>query len=207
MDEPDARAIGRLRHSARAMGVPWAGDVTLAAFERTLDPADPRHAAIMLAIRRAGGGARYVPFEADVVPWHSAMAATYAHATAPLRRLADRYVCLAALAVANGRPVPDEVAGAFTELPAVMEAADTTGSRLDRGVLDLVESVVLRDRVGQTFVAVVTDVDDRGARIQLSDVAVVARVNARGVEPGDELRVKLIESSPEQRLVRFDRVA
>lgn len=207
MDEPDARAIGRLRHTARAMGVPWPGNVTLPEFERGLDPADPRHAAIMLAIRRAGGGARYVPYQEGVVPWHAAMAATYSHATAPLRRLADRYVCLAALAVANGRPVPDEVTQAFGQLPEVMAAADMTANRLDRGVLDLVEAVVLQGREGQTFAAVVTDVDDRGARIQLSDVAVVARVNAKGVEPGDEVRVKLVEASPEQRLVRFDRVA
>lgn len=207
MDEPDARAVGRLRHTARAMGVPWPGEMSLADFERGLDPADPRHAAIMLAVRRAGGGARYVPYEDGVVPWHAAMAATYAHATAPLRRLADRYVCLAALAVANGQPVPDHVSDAFTALPEVMEQADTTANRLDRGVLDLVESVVLHGREGQTFAAVVTDVDDRGARIQLTDEAVVARVTAHGVEPGDEVRVKLVEASPAERLIRFDRVA
>ena len=37
------------------------------------------------------------------------MAATYAHGTAPLRRLADRYVNEAVLAVANGKPVPEWV--------------------------------------------------------------------------------------------------
>ena len=36
------------------------------------------------------------------MPWHAAMSATYAHATAPLRRLADRYVVRATLAIANG---------------------------------------------------------------------------------------------------------
>jgi exoribonuclease R len=56
----------------------------------------------MLAIRRAGRGASYVPWRAGEVPWHSAMAATYAHCTAPLRRLADRYVLQAILAIANG---------------------------------------------------------------------------------------------------------
>ena len=60
----------------------------------------------MLAIRRAGDGASYVPFRDGAVPWHAAMAATYAHATAPLRRLADRYVVRAALAIANGQRVP-----------------------------------------------------------------------------------------------------
>ena len=70
-----------------------------------------------MAIRRAGGGASYVPFAPVIAPWHSAMAATYAHATAPLRRLADRYVVMAALAVANGQPVPDPVQAAFPRLP------------------------------------------------------------------------------------------
>ena len=49
------------------------------------------------------------------------MAATYVHATAPLRRLADRYVVMAALAVVGGHAVPDEVQQAFPKLPAVME--------------------------------------------------------------------------------------
>jgi exoribonuclease R len=135
------------------------------------------------------------------------MAATYVHATAPLRRLADRAVVLAALAVANGRPVPDDVQEAFAALPAVMERADATGNRLDRTVLDLVEAVVLQERVGEVFDAVVTDLDERGARIQLCDVAVVARVATDGVEPGDTVQVRLVETSPERRLVRFERVS
>lgn len=207
MDPPDERQQRRLRQTARALGIEWPKGLGLDAFERTLDVDDPRHAAMALAIRRAGGAARYVPFEPGVVPWHAAMAACYAHATAPLRRLADRYVVLAALAVANGHPVPDDVNEALSLLPDVMERADATGNRLDRLVVDLVEAVVMHGREGQTFDALVTDVDDRGARIQLREVAVVARVDARGVDPGDELRVRLVEASPEQRSVRFERVA
>jgi exoribonuclease R len=207
MDEPDERAVRRLRHTARAMGVAWAADMQLAEFEHGLVATDPRHAAIMLAIRRAGGGARYRGYEPGVVPWHAAMAATYAHATAPLRRLADRYVVLAALAVAAAKPVSADLTEAFAALPEVMERADAIGNRMDRTVIDLVEAVVLSGQEGRTFAAVVTDVDERGARIQLCDVAVVARVSTQNVEPGDELRVKLVEANPAERLVRFDRVA
>jgi exoribonuclease R len=92
MAEPDERAVQRLRHTAQAFGLPWGPTETLQALEHRLDGHDPKQAAMMLAIRRAAGGARYVPFEPGVTPWHSAMAATYVHATAPLRRLADRYV-------------------------------------------------------------------------------------------------------------------
>lgn len=207
MAEPDERAVARLRHTASAMGVTWHRGESLADVERRLDPAAPRDAAFMLAIRRAGGGASYMPYADGVVPWHAAMAATYAHATAPLRRLADRYVVLAALDVANGRPVREEVAAAFSALPDVMGAADTLGNRIDRNVVDLAEAVVMRGREGQVFEAVVTDEDERGVRIQLRDPAVVARLSANHVNPGDEVRVRLVEANPAQRLVRFERVA
>ena len=150
---------------------------------------------------------RYEPFRPGVTPWHSAMAATYAHATAPLRRLADRHVVLASLALANGRPVPDDVPQAFTLLPDVMQRADAVGSRIDRAVIDLVEAVVLSGQEGRTFEAVVTDTDERGARIQLCDVAVVARVSSRNVEPGEAVRVKLVAADVDARQVRFERVA
>jgi exoribonuclease R len=207
MAEPDDRAVNRLRHTAVALGVPWPADQSLRQVERTLEGTSARDAAFMLAIRRASGGARYVPWAEGVVPWHAAVAATYSHATAPLRRLADRFVVEAALAVANGRAVSAELSAAFDRLPEVMERADTSASRLDRAVIDLAEAAVLRGQEGSTFMAIVTDDDDRGARVQLRDVAVVARVAARGVAPGDEVRLKLLEADPEKRLVRFERVA
>ena len=101
MDAPEGKALRRLRHTAQAFGLQWPTETSLDAFGRTLDPTQPSDAAFMMAVRRAGGGASYVPYREGVRPWHAAMAATYAHATAPLRRLADRYVVQAALAVAN----------------------------------------------------------------------------------------------------------
>ena len=103
MPKPDERAIRRLHHSAKALGLTWPKEMTLAQFERTLDPANPLHAAFHLAVRRAGPKASYAAFAPGVLPWHSAMAATYVHATAPLRRLADRFVIEATLQVANGQ--------------------------------------------------------------------------------------------------------
>ena len=207
MDEPDARALTRLRFGARALGIEWPAVQPLGDLEKTLDGANPKHAAFLMGVRRAGGGARYVPYKEGTTPWHAAMAATYSHATAPLRRLADRYVVQAALAVANAHPVPDSVAAAFLRLPEVMEKADTIGNRIDRAIIDLAEVVMLQDRVGQTFAAVVTDDDERGARIQLCDVPVVARVAVKGVHAGDELRVRLRSVDVAQRTLLFERVA
>lgn len=191
MDEPDESAIERLRHTAAALGVAWPAAMALPELVRTLDPHNPKHAALMLAERRAGNGAHYAPFVAGEKPWHAAVAATYAQATAPLRRLADRYVVQAALAVANGQPVPDVVTQAFQKLPKVMARADAKSGQVTRSVLDLAEAVALTNRVGERFEAVVTDVDERGARIQLCEPAVAARIAGDTVVPGDRMAVRL----------------
>ena len=91
------------------------------------------------------------------------MAATYAHATAPLRRLADRYVIETAVLIAAGQPVSAELQAAFQTLPAVMAKAEARASQVERAVSDLAEAIVLDGREGSRFDAVVTDVDERGA--------------------------------------------
>jgi exoribonuclease R len=207
MPAPDERAIRRLRLTAHAFGMQWPKHQSLEDYSRTLQPNDPKHAAFMLAVRRAGGGAGYVTYEDGVVPWHAAIAATYAHATAPLRRLADRYVVQAAFAVANGASVPDHVLAALPKLPEAMGHAAAQAGNIDRAVIDLAEAVMLSGREGHTFAAVVVDDDEEITRIQLTELAVVAKVKATGLHPGDECRVKLVSADPQQRTVHFERVA
>jgi exoribonuclease R len=204
MPEPDKRAVKRLRHTATALGIAWPAAQSLVEIERTLNPADPRQAAFMLAIRRASRGAAYVPYRDGIVPWHAAMAATYAQATAPLRRLADRYVVLAALAVANGQSVPEPVAAAFEQLPTVMSLAEARAAQVERAVVDLAEAVMLHDKKGQVFPAIVTDVDERGIRFQLTDLPVAARMPANHAVPGDAIQVRLLAADPVRRETRFE---
>ena len=203
MPEPDDRAVRRLRHSAEALGVDWPKTMPLQERERNLDPNDPKQAAFMLAIRRAGVHASYEPFHQGQRPWHSAMRATYVHATAPLRRLADRFVCEAALAIANGRAVPDSVGSAFERLPDVMNRADARAGQVDAAVLELAESVVLSGQEGETFDGTVTDIDERGARIQIAQPAIVTRIATNGLAIGAAVRLRLDEADPARRLSRF----
>jgi exoribonuclease R len=206
MAPPDERAIARLRNTARALGLSWPANATLLQFERTIDPTTRGGAAFQLAARRAGGHADYRPYSEGHIPWHAALGATYTHATAPMRRLADRYVLEAALEVANGRPVAPACAQAFTRLPKVMDVADAREGAIDRAVIDLAETALLAGHEGETFAAVVTDLDERGARIQLCERPVVSRVDAHRVASGDDLRVRLVEADPIKRLLRFERV-
>jgi len=207
MPAPDQRAVARLRLTANAFGMLWPKHQPLDEYARTLDSNDPRHAAFMLAVRRAGGGASYATYAPDVVPWHAALAATYAHSTAPLRRLADRYVVECALAVANGREVPEAVQAALPRLPGAMAAATSQSSKVDRAVVDLAEAVLLQGHEGHTFRAVVVEDEGDISRIQLIDIAVVAKLRAAKLQPGDECRVKLVRADPVRREVEFTRVA
>jgi VacB/RNase II family 3'-5' exoribonuclease len=206
MAEPDAKAVARLRLAAQAFGVAWPTWTSLKQFERTLDQRNPQHAALMLAIRRAGSGASYAQYRSGIVPWHAAVSAIYAHATAPLRRLADRYVLRAALAIVNGGPVPTLVEDAFEKLPPVMARADARASRIDRAVVDLAEAVQLSNQEGKSFAAVVTDVDERGAKVQLRHLPVVARVSARKLAPGEPIIVRLIAVDEVRRTITLELV-
>jgi exoribonuclease R len=207
MPEVDDSRSRRLRHTAQAFGLEWHKDVSLSTFVRSLPRADPRASAFLLAVRRASGGASYAPYRDGERPWHAAVAATYAHATAPLRRLQDRYVIAAALAIASGAEPPDDIEPAFETLPAAMAEGEQRANRADRAALDLAEAVVLVGCEGQLFDAVVLDEDDRGVVIQIADPAILARVDARHVDPGDRVRVRLVAAEPEQRTVRFERVS
>ena len=203
MPEPEGWALKRLRNTAKAMGIDWPKGRLVPEMERTLDPANTNQAALLLAIRRASPGASYEPYRAGVTPWHAAMAASYAHSTAPLRRLADRYVVMAAYAVANGKPVPAAITQAFDRLPKVMARADALGGNIQRAVIDLAEAVALKDRIGETFAAVVTDVDQRGPRIQLCGLPVVSRLKDAEVEAGQTIKVRLDLADPETRKISF----
>ncbi|WP_404482433.1 RNB domain-containing ribonuclease [Novosphingobium sp. BL-52-GroH] len=204
MPPPDPKADGRLRASARALRLDWPANVPLDAFERALDPSSPPQAAFMMAIRRAGNGASYKPFDPAEPPWHAAIAAPYAHATAPLRRLADRYVLRAVLALANGDPVAAEVEEAFSRLPKVMARAASRDGRIERAVIDLAETVMLAGQEGSVFTATVTDLQGDTARLQFQDMPVIAGIHAPGAFPGESLQVRLTQADPARRTLAFE---
>jgi exoribonuclease R len=103
--------------------------------------------------------------------------------------------------------VPDSVQAAFPKLPPVMQRADDLAGQIERAVIDLAEVALLSAQTQRTFNAVVTDVDDRGARIQLCDLPVVSRINAHHVEPGDDVRVRIVSTDIAGRTATLERVA
>ena len=209
LPEPDRRTVSQLRRTANALGIEWRREQSYADRVRELRPDTPQRAAMLSQAARGLRGAGYVAFRDHDLPEHpehSAIASTYAHVTAPLRRLCDRFANEIVIAQCAGATPPSWALEALDELPSLMGAARSRDRNLERAIVDFVEAVVLEPRLGETVDAVVTDVDDerdRG-RIQLRDPAVVARLPAAGLKLCDEVRVTLLEADPDARSVRFE---
>ncbi|SPF06089.1 ribonuclease R [Streptomyces sp. MA5143a] len=213
---PDG-AVGRLRRTATALHIDWPHHVSYASLVRALDPHEPRHAAFLLECTTLLRGAHYTVFRDGAVPditTHSAVAAPYAHCTAPLRRLVDRYTAELCLAAVAGTPAPEWVLAALDALPDEMAGGSRLAGRVERECVDLVEAALLRDRVGEVFDGWVVDVEEertgkggpaRGI-VQLETPAVIGRVDGRDGEPlplGERLRVRLTQAEPGVAKVRF----
>ena len=138
-------------------------------------------------------------------PAHAGVGAPYAHATAPLRRLVDRYVGEACLALSAGEDVPDWVREALPRLPEEMETSNRRAQQYEAGVISTVEAAVLEHRVGETFDAVVVELDEHngGGTVQLTEPAVTA--HCQGELPlGERVRVRLVLADVAKRQVRFE---
>jgi exoribonuclease R len=200
---PEERAMRRFRRQAAALRAPWPEGVAYADFIRTLDPARPAHAALLQEATGLGRGAGYAAFDGEppAEHLHFSIASAYAHATAPLRRLQDRYVSECCLAVHAGSPVPHWVRAGLPGLALAMRAGDRRAGQVERGVVDLVEALLLSGREGEVFDAVVVD----DGLVQIQDPAVRARVGKGWPEPGSEVRARLVRADVAARRVEFAR--
>ena len=207
---PDPRDVQRLHRTARALGIEWPAEQLYPDFIRSLDPAKPAHAAMVNACTRLLRGSGYVAFDGEhpEQPLHSALAEEYAHVTAPLRRLGDRYAGEVCVALCAGDDVPEWVRSALPDLPKTLQGSAQKAHAFERAVLDLVEAGVLRDRVGEEFAGAVVEVDGKDARhgvVVVHDPDVEAPVTASGELPlGTDVTVRLAEADVAKRSVRFE---
>lgn len=205
----DPRDVERLRRTARALGVPWPDGAGHAEVVRGLDASVPAQAALLTEATTLLRGAAYVAFDGETPeqPQHAAIAAPYAHTTAPLRRLVDRFVGETCVALCAGSDVPAWVREALPSLPDVMAGGDRRAAAYDRGCVDLVEAALLSGRVGEEFDGVVVDVREDGTSgvVQLREPPARGRVEGQALPLGTDVRVRLTEASVERRTVRFTR--
>ncbi len=213
MPPADDRDVARLRRVARGLGLDWPADETYGALlDRIGRHPSVDHGRVEAFLTEATAlfrGAAYSAFDGQQPgrTTHAAIAAPYAHCTAPLRRLVDRYAGEVCLALCGGVEVPAWARDALPVLPEEMAKGDHRGHALDRAMVDLVEAVVLAPSVGKAFDGLVVEIDERrgGGTVALADPAVLARCEAtHGPLPlGEPLRVRLHEADVARRVVRF----
>ena len=195
---PPARdgSLAKLHRTAGALGITWPRDEAYPACVRRLDGSVPAHAAMLNACTLLFRGAGYQAFRGTIPeqPLHAAIAAPYAHVTAPLRRLVDRYTGEICVAICAGQEVPDWVSQSMAGLPAEMDNSNRRARKYERGVVDLVEAMVLAPQLGHTFTGTVLEVDpddDLGV-LQIPEPAVEAKVKGAELVLGEQVSATLV---------------
>ncbi|HWJ96626.1 MAG TPA: RNB domain-containing ribonuclease [Acidimicrobiales bacterium] len=207
--QADPATFPRLQQAARSLGISWPDGMQPGAVLASLDTSRPRHAAFADLAAELLRGAAYTPFTGapPADPGHAGVGAPYAHVTAPLRRLVDRFGTEICLAAVRGGAVPSWAADALPDLPDQMAAGDARAKKLDRAVVDATEVVVLADRVGDVFPAAVVETGDRYGTVVLDEPPVRARCDTRHLPLGEEIHVRCTVADPATRTVRFERVS
>jgi exoribonuclease R len=209
MPPPYPPHVERLRRVAAGLGIAWPAENGYADLLRTID-AD-RSTAEAVFLQEAAvlfRGASYTSFDGTppAAPTHAAVAAPYAHATAPLRRLVDRYALEVCVAVTAGEEVPAWVREALPGLPEEMRVGVDRTHRLERTIVDAVEAAIVSPLVGRRFDALVVDVWKGGrGEVAIRRPAVVGPCDGATVL-GERIRVRLEEADLAERTIRFSRV-
>ena len=193
MPPPDEIVVKHLRRLAKALGIDWPKDRSFAEAVRTIDRRSVHGVVFLRNAIRALRGAGYTAFDGapPEISEQSAVAAPYAHVTAPLRRLADRFANEVVVSLCAGVPVPAWARTALPELPDLMSAANRKEHEVDRAVIDQVEAMLLSSRVGQVLDATVVSVE-RDATVAMTDPVVVAPATLpKSAEPGDGVKVRV----------------
>ncbi|MGH8157829.1 MAG: RNB domain-containing ribonuclease [Rhodanobacter sp.] len=210
LPEPEPSSLQRLRLTAKALGIAWAPAQSYPDFIRSLDPTKDTHVAMLTACTTVLRGAGYAAFNGELPaqPMQWALAAEYTHATAPLRRLVDRYTGEVCVALCAKQPVPAWALAALPGLPATMQASGHRARQYEKAVLDLAEAEALTARVGETFAGAIVEVasnDPKKGVVIVRDPAIEASVSGTSALPlGADVQVRLVEADPVRRTTRFE---
>ncbi len=187
--------LKKLRRQARALDVDWPQDMDYAEAVRKISPDSPHRTAFLLKAARSFRGAGYLAFQGEQPEdaGHGAIASIYAHVTAPLRRLVDRFGNEILLSLYAGEQPPTWALEALEELPGLMGRARSKDSSLERAMVNFTETMLLQSRIGESFDGFVVDLKAKRERavIQIADPAIVTSVPDDGLKLADRVSLRL----------------
>jgi exoribonuclease-2 len=170
---------------------------------------DPVHYAdVSLAVVKLMGPGEYVlERPGDTAVGHFALAVhDYTHSTAPNRRFADLVTQRLVKAVLAKQPSPygDAELDGVARNCTLREDAER---KVERAMSKRIAAVAMHDRIGEVFPAVVTGVTPKGVFVRALSPAVEGRLmrGEQGLDVGDQIRVKLLNTDPARGFIDFGR--
>ncbi len=188
-DEPDAPALQELlmrRRQADPLRFP---DLSLA------------------VVKLLGSGEYAVEPPGGQVDGHFGLAVKdYTHSTAPNRRFPDLTTQRLLKAALAGRPCPytmDELG----QLALHCTAQEDNAAKVERQVRKSAAALLLAPRIGHEFDAIVTGASPKGTWVRVVQPPVEGRVvrGEHGLDVGDRVRVRLVETDVERGFIDFAR--
>jgi exoribonuclease-2 len=173
---------------------------------------DPDHFPdLSLAVVKLMGPGEYVLVKpGEVSPGHFGLAVQdYTHSTAPNRRFPDVVTqrLLKAWLAKAPQPYSEGDLNAIAQRCTLMEDA---ARKVERDMQKRIAAVVLHPRIGQSFPAIVTGVNEHGTFVRTLDPHVDGMlVNAgkpgatKGLDVGDRVTVKLVSTDPQRGFIDF----
>ena len=169
--------------------------------------ADPDHYAdVSLAVVKLMGPGEYVLSRSgEEAPGHFALAAhDYTHSTAPNRRFADTVTQRLIKSVLGKLPCPY----ADSQLDAIAKNCtlkEDAARKVERVMGKRIAAVAMRNRVGETFHAVVTGAGPKGVFVRVLGPPVEGMLvqGQQGADVGDRLQVKLVGTDPRRGYIDF----
>jgi exoribonuclease-2 len=172
---------------------------------------DPDHFPdLSLAVIKLMGPGEYVLVKPnEISPGHFGLAVQdYTHSTAPNRRFPDMVTqrLLKAWLAHGPQPYSEGDLNAIAQRCTLMEDG---ARKVEREMQKRIAAVVLRPRIGQSFHAIVTGVNNYGTFVRTLDPHVegmlvnAGKPGAKGLDVGDRVTVKLISTDPERGFIDF----
>lgn len=171
--------------------------------------ADPAHFPdLSLSIVKLLGPGEYtVQKPGDSSEGHFGLAVhDYTHSTAPNRRYADLVTQRLVKATVAKTAAPYTEAE-LTAIAAHCTEREDAARKVERKMRKVAAAVLLRDRVGEVFDAIVTGATPKGIFARILKPPVDGRVmrGEQGLRVGEKIRVKLLSTDPERGFIDFGR--
>jgi len=181
----------------------------LAAFLESQKKSDPIHFPdLSLAIVKSLGPGEYaVQLPGEQGEGHFGLAVQdYTHSTAPNRRFADLVTQRLVKAALANQPPPYSLDG-LKRIAAHLNERDSAAHKVERKMRKVAAAVLLQDKVGDEFNAIVTGVSDKGTFARALSPPVDGRVmkGERGLRVGEKVRVRLLSADVQRGFIDFAR--